>query len=122
MTTLDSQRRGDPFEYRFTLGNGWTSASFSEVRFTLRRRYPASSIVTDTDSDVVDQATLGEGEITFESDTVGLIEFPSSRTTAWPALRLLWDLQGTVAGASPAASRTIDSGEIMIDPDVTRTP
>jgi hypothetical protein len=120
MTLLDPQVRGDPFTYHGVLGNGWTQASFSEMRFTLRERTAASTTITDTDA--VDQALKTASEIVFTSDTAFTVSFPSSRTTEWPAKLLKWDLQGTVAGSSPVASRTIDYGEIVIVPDVTRAP
>lgn len=114
---LDPQLRGDEFKYTFTLGNGWTSTMFTGgVKFTLRTSIPASTVVTDTDA--VDQASVAGGEITFSSTTVGTVLIPGSRTTAWPAKRLYWDLQGYVTiGARPL---TADRGSVLIIGDLTR--
>ena len=118
MTTLESQRRGDTFERSFTLGNGWTGASFTGgVKFTLRTKIPPSSTVTDADA--VDQASIAGGEITIVDDE-GTIVIPAERTTTWPVAVLLWDLQGVISG-DPDVVRTIDSGSIRITGDVTRS-
>lgn len=117
-TKLDSAVRGDTFSYSFTLGSGWTGSDFTGgVRFTLRERIPDSS-VTD-DADAIDQATTTGGEITFSGAT-GTVTIPASRTTLWPTKVLLWDLSGTVSGATPLVY-TIDSGTILIRGDVTRS-
>lgn len=118
MTTLDSHIRGDTFTYSFSLASPWTGATFSGgVKFTLRTSMPASS-VTD-DNDAVDQASTTDGEIVF-SGADGTITIPASRTTSWPARKLLWDLQGVVSG-SPDTVYTIDSGYILILGDITRS-
>ncbi len=117
MTILDPHYRGDTFRYEFELGGGWTGADFtSGIKFTLRTRGPASSVVTDADA--VDQATTADGSITMNG-TLGVILIPASRTTSWPARELKWDLQGIVSG-SPSLVYTIDSGSIEIFPDMTR--
>jgi hypothetical protein len=118
--TLPSHVRGDTFEYSTELEDGWTFAQFTGgIRFTLRQRYPASSVVTD--ADVVDQASTVAGEIVAgaEPETVA-ITIPAERTTDWPAGKLVFDLQGVIAGATPRVY-TIASGVITILPDVTRS-
>lgn len=118
MTTLKPQRRGDRFLYYFTLGNSWTAAMFTGgIKFTLRTSVPSSSTVTDVDA--VDQAAVATGEITFSDDTHGSVLIPGARTTAWPARRLKWDLQGVVTVG--ARVETIDSGDIQIEGDITRS-
>lgn len=118
MTSLAAHYRGDTFSYSFTLGNGWVGSDFTGgVKFTLRRTEASSSTVTD--SDAVDQASVATGEITFSGAT-GTIVIPASRTNAWPAKRLLWDLQGVVDLATDRVE-TIDSGDILIKADVTRS-
>lgn len=118
MTTLDPHRRGDTFEYSFTLGNGWVGADFTGgVKFTLRSAQVASSVVTDTDA--IDQASVATGEIVFSGATA-TVTIPASRTTSWPAKQLYWDLQGVISGATPRVY-TVDDGVIAIRPDITRS-
>lgn len=118
MTTLDRQMRGDEFRYSFVLGNSWTASMFSGgVKWTLREEIPASSVVTDTDA--VHQASVAGGEITFSDTTHGTILIPGAITTSWPKGRLYWDLQGVVTVG--ARVLTIDSGDILIAGDVTRS-
>jgi hypothetical protein len=50
----------------------------------------------------------------------GTVTIPASRTTSWPARKLLFDLQGVVSG-SPDTVYTIDSGYILILGDITRS-
>jgi hypothetical protein len=54
-----------------------------------------------------------------EPETVA-ITIPAERTTDWPAGKLVFDLQGVIAGATPRVY-TIASGVITILPDVTRS-
>jgi hypothetical protein len=116
--TLAPHVRGDTFIYSTALGNGWVAADFSGgIRFTLRSRYPASSVTTDADA--VDQATLAAGDIVASGANL-TITIPAARTTLWAAGRLYFDLQGVVAGATPRVY-TIASGVITILPDVTRS-
>jgi hypothetical protein len=117
-TALPPHVRGDTFSRSFTLGNSWLGSTFTGgVKFTLRTRAPASSVVTDTDA--VDQATTVAGEITFVG-AVGTILIPASRTTVWAAGKLYWDLQGSVTGVPTIY--TIDYGTIIIVADITRAP
>jgi hypothetical protein len=110
--------RGDTFPYEGTLDDDWTAEQFTGgLKFTLRQRYPASSVVTD--ADVVDQASTAGGEIVASGDSVE-VTIPASRTTGWPIGRLYWDLQGVIAGGTPRVY-TIASGSILILPDVTRS-
>lgn len=118
MTTLDPQIRGDEFRYSFTLNDGWTAAMFTGgIKFTLRSKLPASSEVNDARA--IYQASVARGEITFSDDTSGTILIPGARTTLWPAQRLYWDLQGVITIGSRVL--TIDSGDIEIRADVTRS-
>lgn len=117
---LPPHMRGDTFPYEGTLDDPWTVDQFTGgLKFTLRRRYPASSIVADADADVVDQATTTSGEIVASGTSVE-VTIPAARTTEWPAGKLVWDLQGVVAGATPRVY-TLASGVITILPDVTRS-
>jgi hypothetical protein len=110
--------RGDTFVRLTTLGNGWVAADFTGgLKFTLRERVPASSVVTD--ADVVDQASLAGGEITASGAEL-TITIPASRTNVWPTRKLYWDLQGVVSGAVPRVY-TIASGTVEIVGDVTRS-
>lgn len=118
MTTLAPQRRGDEFRYAFVLGNGWTASMFSGgLKWTLRRSVPESAEVTDTGA--VYQASVAGGQITFSDTTHGTILIPGATTTIWPARRLYWDLQGVVTVG--ARVLTIDSGDILIAGDITRS-
>jgi hypothetical protein len=112
--------RGDTFPYSTALDGGWVASDFTGgMKFTLRRRYPASSVVTDVDADVVDQATTTSGEVVGSGASVA-VTIPASRTTGWPAGKLYWDLQAIITG-SPNRVYTIASGVITILPDVTRS-
>lgn len=130
MTTLAPHRRGDTFgteqiPRRFTLAPGLTGATFTGgVRWTLRSK------VSDSDDSFVDQASSvgGEGgEITFtgagtaEDPCIGSIVIQASRTEAWPARDLPWDLEGRISG-DPEQVVTLDSGELPVLPDITRGP
>lgn len=116
MTTLPSVYRGDKFEFSFTCS--WTAAQLpGGLKFTLREGVPESS-VTD-DADAVDQATTASGEITW-SGSVVTVKIPASRTNTWPTGRLIWDVQG-VDGDIPPGVYTIDSGTIVVQPDITRS-
>jgi hypothetical protein len=119
-TVLDPFVRGDTFRYEFDLGNDWLGVDFSGgVKFTLRKRLPATTITSDTDASVVDQATTDANEITFNGE-VGTVIIPASRTQNWPApKKLYWDIQGVVA--STGFRKTIDGGTIEIESDVTRS-
>jgi hypothetical protein len=119
IVVLAPHTRGDTFNYNAELGNDWVVADFTGgLKFTLRRTIPLSSVVTDADA--IDQATSGSGEIVGSGANIS-ITIPASRTTAWPAgKKLVWDLQGVVAGATPRVY-TIASGEITIRGDVTRS-
>ncbi len=118
MTTLRSQRRGDPFDRGFTLGNEWTGTDFEEMWFTLRATMPTSDSAAN-DDDAVAQATLGGGSITV-TGAAGRVLLPSSSTRTWPgAKRLYWDLQGRPTGDTNVY--TIDSGDVLVAADVTRS-
>ncbi len=118
MTTLASHRRGDTFSRTFTLSNGWTGATFTGgVKFTVRESIPASSVVTDDGA--LAQVSVAGGGIVFAAE-VGTVTIAASVTTTWPAKRVYWDIQGVVDG-SPDQVYTIDSGDISILPDITRS-
>jgi hypothetical protein len=110
--------RGDTFVYSTTLEGGWVAEDFSGgLKFTLRERAAASSVVTDTDA--VDQASVAGGEIEATGTSV-TITIPASRSTTWPVKGLLFDLQGVVTG-TPNRVYTIASGTIVILRDMTRS-
>lgn len=116
-TVLEPHFRGDTFRYGFTLGNNWDGSMLTGgVVFTLRRRLPKNGF-DDSDEDVVDQASIAGGEILF-AGADGFITIPASRARRWPAVELVWDLQGIVAG-SPNQVFTVDRGTIEIAADVT---
>ncbi len=119
-TVLEPHLRGDTFRYEFDLGNDWLGVDFSGgVKFTLRKRLPSTSVTSDSDAGVVDQATSDAGEITFSGET-GIIVIPKERTQNWPAPKTLyWDIQGTVTATG--YRKTIDGGTIAIESDVTRS-
>jgi hypothetical protein len=115
---LDPHVRGDTFEYSTTLLDGWTAETFTGgLRFTLRTRYPESSVADDTGA--VASVTTTTGEIVAAGTAVA-VTIPASATKLWPAKKLVWDLQGIVTG-SPNKVYTIAMGDIVIDPDVSRT-
>jgi hypothetical protein len=117
---LDAQRRGTEFKYDSALTAGWTEAMFTGgIVFTLRKRLPASSVVDDTDSDVVGQVSVADGGIVFTSPTEFTVTIPGSVTTSWPTRTLYWDMQGIVA----TGNRVLDiaAGTVLVVADVTRT-
>jgi hypothetical protein len=119
--TLDRFRRGTEFSYSSSLTSGWTDATFTGgILFTLRRRLPASSIVDDTDTGVVHQASLANGQIAFSDETAFTVTIPASFTHQWPTEKLVWDMQGKIT----TGSRVLDiaAGTVLVVPDVTRTP
>lgn len=117
MTTLDDFRRGDTFEYSFTLTNSWVGSDFTGgFVFTLRESVPSSSVTTDAGA--VYQASVAGGQIVFVG-AAGTITIPNSVTNTWPAKTLHWDMQGKITVGSKV--HTIDSGEIKILPDITRS-
>lgn len=117
-TNLRPHRRGDTFEYSFTLGNGWVGSDFSGgVKWTLREYPPDTSVTTDTDA--AEQASVAGGQITFFG-AVGTIRIAAARTTTWPTGTLYWDLQGVISGAE-ARVYTIDDGRLSVLPDITRS-
>jgi hypothetical protein len=121
---LDPQMRGDTFEYSTTLLDGWTVEQFTGgLRFTIRKRYPESSVPDDTDPNVVASVTTtpaAAGGIV-AAGTAVTVTIPASATKSWPVdKRLPWDLQGIITG-SPNRVETLASGHIHIQPDVGRT-
>lgn len=116
-TRLPEFTRGDTFSYEFTLSSGWSGATFSQVKFTIRRAIPASSVTTDAGA--AGQVTKTGGGITFTGGDpdVGTVVIAPSVTNTWEATRHEWDLQGTTAGGTVY---TIDQGEIEVVGDVTR--
>jgi hypothetical protein len=118
---LPPHRRGDTFEYSFTLGNSWQGGDFARVLWTLRTSIPAPTVLDDTDA--VDTAGTDTGEITFVG-AVGTILIPASRTKTWATGQLYWDLQGVIDGPTQRVF-TIDppdggQGTIHIYGDITR--
>jgi hypothetical protein len=117
---LPSHTRGDTFSYSTAIGNGWVAADFTGgIKFTLRRRHPASSVTSDADADVLAQASIANGQIVASGANL-TITIPASVTTNWPAGTAYFDLQGVVSG-TPNRVYTIASGVITILPDVTRS-
>ena len=127
MTTVLTQKRGEPFKYRFTFGNGWIGPMFTGgVRFTVRTRIPGSDVPDDTDDGVVYAAKSmdPDPEITFEEDgEVAYILIPASSTRSWPRQTLYADVQAAVDG-DPESPYKPDDGyvEIKVTGDITRTP
>jgi hypothetical protein len=111
--------RGDPFVYSTPLLDGWLASHFTGgMRFTLRVREAISSEVTDEGA--VASVTTTSGHITAVGATV-TVTIPSSTTTAWPAKKLYFDLQGTISG-SPSQSKTVAMGTVEVLADASRTP
>jgi hypothetical protein len=118
MTVLAPHTRGDTFKYSNTLGAGWVGADFTGgFKFTLRTALPGAGIEDDSDPTVVDKASVATLEIVF-TGAAFVITIPKERTTLWPVRVLHWDLQGVVTANGYA--KTIDSGTIQINADVTR--
>jgi hypothetical protein len=120
---LGTCMRGDGFRMTFTLENDWLGVNFDEMKFTVRKRIPPSSVTSDTDSDVLAQVTKTGGGITFDplDDTQGAAAVLSDVTTAWPGgARVYWDLQGQVNG-DPKSPYTIGRGTFTVAGDVTRS-
>lgn len=118
---LDPCRRGTEFKYSSALLSGWTAAMFTGgIVFTLRKRLPASSVVDDTDADVVGQVSVAGGGIVFSSTTAFTVTIDGSVTTSWPAKKLYWDMQGIITG-SPNRVLDIVAGTVLVVADVTRS-
>jgi hypothetical protein len=115
---LAPHTRGDTFPYSTVLQGGWTAEQFSSLKFTIRKKYPASTVVNDGDADVVAQATTANGQIVASGTSVE-VTIPASLVTDWPTGKLVWDLQGVLSGSGRV--HTIASGVITILPDVTRS-
>ena len=118
MRALDSHPRGDPLELPFVLEDGFIGDDFSEIKFTVRKRLPASSEITDASAN--GQAALTGGGIVMSSDTEGTITILSAVTTTWSPGNYYWDLQGTLD--SNDEPYTIDQGVLPVHADVTRAP
>ena len=120
MTTF-SAYRGDDFDEPFALDNGWLSTNFDEFWFTVRSAIPASSVLDDTDAAVLAQVrfTGASPGITFDVDNItGHVHIDKDVTRTWPATRLFWDLQGRL---TTGKVKTLNSGEIRVKGDVTRS-
>lgn len=120
-TTLEPQRRGTTFRYRFSFGGDWVWSQFSEIYFTLRSSVPPSTETTDTAAVAQASKTGGSvGSITVDPDDDGFgwVEFDASVTKTWPLGTLLWDLEGT--RDSDGSVDALDDGDIEITPDMTR--
>jgi hypothetical protein len=118
--TLAPHVRGDTFVYSTTLEGGWTAEQFTGgLRFTLRKLIPKSSVVDDSDANVVAKASIVTGEIVATGVDV-TVTIPASVAHGWPATLLFWDLQGVVNGV-PNRVYTIAFGEISILADITRS-
>lgn len=91
--------------------------------FTLRDRLPKSTVVDDTDSHVIGQASLtpapDQGSITFTSDTDFEVVFEAETTHGWPIKNLYWDCQAKVTAGSLV--HDVAAGTVKIEPDITRT-
>lgn len=119
-TVLDPHVRGDEFSYSFVLGNGWTSADFTGgLVFTLRKRWPPSSVTDDTDAGVLAQGSVAGGQITFSSPTAGTVLFPNSETQDWPNGKIYGDIQGKVTIG--ARVFTLDRVALVVLGDATRS-
>lgn len=115
---LEPQIRGDRFRRITALGNGWTADQFTGgLRFTVRRRVPPASVVSD--GDALGHVTTAGGGIVASGTSV-TITIPASVTKHWPCEELLWDLQGTITGAEPDV-RTIAMGTLQVIGDITRS-
>ncbi len=118
---LDPQRRGNPFRYSSALENSWVYTMFDGgILFTVRKRVPPSTVLDDTDADVVAQVSLAGGGIIFTSTTAFTVLIPGSVTKLWPAKVLHWDMQGIVLG-TPDSPYDIAAGTVPVLGDVTRT-
>jgi hypothetical protein len=117
-TTLESQRRGATFRYRFPILGGWVWSQFSEIYFTLRSTVPPSTEVTDTAAIAQASKTGGEVYVDPDDDAFFWVEFPSATTNSWPLGQLLWDIEGT--RDSDGSVDPLDEGDIEITADMTR--
>lgn len=118
MTNIQ-RRRGDTWTIQFRIQNGWLASQFSGIKFTVRTKYPASS-VTD-DSDAVIQKSLGDGiAIDSQDDTLGTVTVPATETQLNTS-RYVWDIQATRGSVSPQQVYTLNSGDLYVTADVTRS-
>lgn len=126
MTTVDvrlaPQRRGAEFRYSSTLKTPWVASMFTGgILFTVRKRIPASTVLDDTDSDVVAQVSVAGGGIVFSSETAFEVLIPGSVTKAWPATTLYWDMQGVITATPDNRVLDIAAGTVVVLGDVTRS-
>jgi hypothetical protein len=112
--------RGDSFDRTFGLTGEWLGAQFSQIKFTIRKKLPATA---DLDTDVLAQVTKTGGGIQFDplDDASGFVSIAASVTNLWEPGVYFWELQGTVAG-SPQKVYTLESGKLNVVSDLTRIP
>jgi hypothetical protein len=118
MTVLPAHTRGDTFSYARSLTSPYLGSDFSSFKFTLRTALPGAAVLDDSDPTVIAQASVAAGSIVFTGADF-VITIAKELTTLWPLRNLYWDLQGVLA--TGGVSKTLDSGTILINGDVTRT-
>ncbi len=116
-TRLEDHYRGTDFTYYFSLGNEWLGSMFDELKFTIRRRIPASNVLNDTN--IVGQASLSREQIVFDIDNgaLGTVFIPASKNRSWPLGIFPWDFKAKVGDSI----YTVDAGTVEIVGDLTRS-
>jgi hypothetical protein len=124
MTRLPALTRGDTFKRLIELLGGFTVNDFVSIKFTVRKSYPLSTVVTDTDA--AGQVSVEDGGIVFEEDGInGLVMIAEDVTTTWDPGLYVWDMQAVIAGETeedPDEVYTLARGQLPIVADVTRDP
>jgi hypothetical protein len=92
------------------------------IRFTLRKRIPASTVLDDTDDDVVAQVSDAPGGgIVFSSETDFEVVIPGSLTNTWPLKPTHWDMQGIILATPNNRVLDIAWGTVPVQGDVGRS-
>lgn len=114
MSTIN-HRRGDSFDKTLTLDG--PASYYTELRFTIRAFVPPVDVLDDLDALAV---AVSDDGITIDGVSVR-VRFAASVTVLWPAGVLYWDLQGKGRDGDPDFVKTLDSGELKVSHDITRS-
>lgn len=119
MSKLDAMRRGDTPLWLITVTQSGTP--FNLTGYTIRMT--AKYAVNDSDADALFQLSTTTGEIVITDAAGGLAQarpLRSSTSALTEDKTVYWDIQISKNG-SPDVTFTVDSGELLITRDITRT-
>lgn len=101
--------RGDSLAVTLTLTDD-TFQTGDSVRFTVKRR------LSDPDEAAVVARTSDDGGVTLDGATASCVIHPADTHDLAGTASLVWDWQVT----TPTGVHTLDSGRLIVRPDVTR--